>query len=217
MATIDKEPLSFSDSELAGLELPQDDPLVISPIIANFVIARMLVDTGSLADILYLQAYDRLGLPRKHLKPVSTPLTGFTSHSVYPTGIAELDLTVGEALRSVTVRASFTVVDIADPSYNVLIGRPLLNALRAVVSLIHLKMNFSTSRGIGEVIGDQKKARVYYQLSIPRGMSLKEPPRQKRDREGRPPVMKLNQEETSRENDSREGEIEKKGEPHKDL
>ncbi|GAA0169575.1 hypothetical protein LIER_24026 [Lithospermum erythrorhizon] len=93
----------------------------------------MLVDTRSSADILYLQVYYRLGLPCKHLKQVSTPLTGFPGHSVYPTGIAELDLTVGEAPRKTTVRASFTVVDIPDPSYNVLIGRPLLNDLRAVI------------------------------------------------------------------------------------
>ncbi|GAA0141815.1 hypothetical protein LIER_02870 [Lithospermum erythrorhizon] len=158
LATINKEPLSFCYSELTGLELPHDDPLVISPIIANFVVAQVLVDTGSLVDIMYLQAYDMLGLPRKHLKPVSTPLTGFTGHSVYPTGIAEVDLTVGEAPRLVTVRASFTVVDIADPSYNGLIGRPLLNALRAIVSPLHLKMKFPTGGGIGKVIGDQKKA-----------------------------------------------------------
>ncbi|GAA0145316.1 hypothetical protein LIER_05537 [Lithospermum erythrorhizon] len=136
----------------------------------------MQVDTGSSADILYLQAYDRLGLPWKHLKAMSTTLTGSTGHSVYPTGIAKLDLTVGEAPRSVTIRASFTVVDISDPSYNGLVERPLLNALRAIVSPLHLKMKFPTSGGMGEVTGDRKKARVCYQLSIPRGMSLKEPP-----------------------------------------
>ncbi|GAA0162202.1 hypothetical protein LIER_18344 [Lithospermum erythrorhizon] len=92
----------------------------------------MLVDTRSLTDILYLQAYDRLCIPQKYLKPVSTPLTGFTRHSIYLTGIDELDLIVGEAPRTVTVRASFKVVDIPDPSYNGLLGRPLLNALRAI-------------------------------------------------------------------------------------
>ncbi|GAA0153353.1 hypothetical protein LIER_11611 [Lithospermum erythrorhizon] len=39
------------------------------PIISNFVVARMLVDTGISADILYLRAYDKLGLARKHPKP----------------------------------------------------------------------------------------------------------------------------------------------------
>ncbi|GAA0184156.1 hypothetical protein LIER_42526 [Lithospermum erythrorhizon] len=125
------------------------------------------------------------GLPCKHLKQVSTPLTGFTGHSVYPTGIAELDLTVGEAPRTTTVRASFTVVDILNPSYNGLIGRPLLNDLRAMVSHLHLKMKFPTSEGVGEISKDQEKARVCYQLSILRGTSLKTPPRQKRTREAR--------------------------------
>ncbi|GAA0156742.1 hypothetical protein LIER_38337 [Lithospermum erythrorhizon] len=43
-----------------------------------------------------------MGLPRKHLKPVSTPDTGFTGHSVYHTRIAELDVTIGEAPRIAT-------------------------------------------------------------------------------------------------------------------
>ncbi|GAA0138365.1 hypothetical protein LIER_00124 [Lithospermum erythrorhizon] len=116
----------------------------------------MLVDTGSSADILYLRAYDKLGLARKHLKPVATLLTGFTGHSIHPMGVAELDVTVRKGSRMVTVRASFTVVDIADPSYNGLIGRPLLTALRAIVSHLRLKMKFPTPGGIGEIIGDQR-------------------------------------------------------------
>ncbi|GAA0146970.1 hypothetical protein LIER_06785 [Lithospermum erythrorhizon] len=89
----------------------------------------MLVDTGSSADILYLGAYDRLGLPHNLLKQACTPLVGFTGHSIYPVGIAKLDFTVGETPRNSTIRASFTVVDISDPSYNGLIGRPILTAL----------------------------------------------------------------------------------------
>ncbi|GAA0167515.1 hypothetical protein LIER_22433 [Lithospermum erythrorhizon] len=115
--------MRFSDKELVGLEL----------------LRRMLVDTGSTVDILYLRAYDKHGLSRKHLKPVATPLTGFTGQSIHPIGIADLDVTVGKGSRMVTVRAFFWVVDIADPSYNGLIGRPLLTALRAIVSPLHLK------------------------------------------------------------------------------
>ncbi|GAA0164637.1 hypothetical protein LIER_20229 [Lithospermum erythrorhizon] len=55
-----KDEISFLDKELAGLELPHDDPLVDNPIISNFVVPRMLVDTGSSADILYLRAYGKL-------------------------------------------------------------------------------------------------------------------------------------------------------------
>ncbi|GAA0140994.1 hypothetical protein LIER_02238 [Lithospermum erythrorhizon] len=38
-------------------------------------------------------------------------------------------------------------------------GRPMLNALRAIVSLLDLKMKFPTSGGVGELIGDHNKAR----------------------------------------------------------
>ncbi|GAA0167779.1 hypothetical protein LIER_22638 [Lithospermum erythrorhizon] len=164
MATIDREVIIFSEEELEGIEDPHDDPLIISEVITNFLMARMLVDTGSSADILYLAAYDRLGLPRNLLKPACTPLTGFTGHSIYPVGIAGLDFTVGEAPRTSTIRASFTMVDISDPSYNGLIGRPILTALRAIVSPLHLKMKFSTTGGVGEVSEDQKRAGVCYQM-----------------------------------------------------
>ncbi|GAA0139631.1 hypothetical protein LIER_01137 [Lithospermum erythrorhizon] len=39
-------------------------------------------------------------------------------------------------------------------------GRPLLDALRAVVSPLYFKMKFPTSRRVGEIVGDQKNART---------------------------------------------------------
>ncbi|GAA0154462.1 hypothetical protein LIER_12434 [Lithospermum erythrorhizon] len=126
---------------------------------------------GDPADIMYLAAYDRLGLP------------------------PELDSTVGEAPSTSTIRACFTVVDIYDPSYNGFIEHPIRTTLRAIVSPLHLKMKFPTTRGEGEVLGDQKRARICYQLSIPRGTSLKDPPKQERHREGPPEVMKTDQPE----------------------
>ncbi|GAA0156633.1 hypothetical protein LIER_14082 [Lithospermum erythrorhizon] len=129
------EPISFSDSELKGIELPYDDPVVITPLIANFIVERMLVDKESSTDILYdkesstdilyLSTHDKLHLPRSHIQPIATLLTGFTGHVVYPLGIATLDLTVGTGNKTTTIKAQFTVVDINDPSYNGLIGRPI--------------------------------------------------------------------------------------------
>ncbi|GAA0145023.1 hypothetical protein LIER_36056 [Lithospermum erythrorhizon] len=83
----------------------------------------------------------------------------------------------------VTVRACVTVVDIADLSYNGLIGRPLLTALRAIVSPLHLKMKFPTS---GEMTGDQTRGRECYQLSIPMGLSMRDPPKRKLYQEKHP-------------------------------
>ncbi|GAA0139270.1 hypothetical protein LIER_00852 [Lithospermum erythrorhizon] len=179
----------------------------------------MMVDTGSSADIVYLRAYDKLGLSRKHLKTVATPLTGFTGHYMHPVGIAELDVTVGNGSRTVTVRASFTVVDIADKYYNGLIGRPLLTVLRAIVSHLHLKMKFPTPGGVGEMSGDKKRGRECYQLSIPKGLSRRDPPKRKRYQEKHPGVMNVREPTTSesQDNDPKELESRKRGEPHEDL
>ncbi|GAA0141284.1 hypothetical protein LIER_02461 [Lithospermum erythrorhizon] len=76
-------------------------------------------------------------------------------------------------------------------------------------------MKFPTSRGVGEISGDQKKARVCYQLSIPLGVSLNTPPRQKRTREAHTHV--LNIQEVAKDNDPKEKESEKHGEPHEEL
>ncbi|GAA0159121.1 hypothetical protein LIER_15976 [Lithospermum erythrorhizon] len=39
------EAISFSNAELLGIEVPHDDPIVIAPVIANYTVERMLVDT----------------------------------------------------------------------------------------------------------------------------------------------------------------------------
>ncbi|GAA0168134.1 hypothetical protein LIER_40503 [Lithospermum erythrorhizon] len=83
--------ISLSGNELRGIELPHDDPVIIAPLISNFKVERMLVNMGSSVDILYLSTFDKLQLSRSHIQPITTLLTGFTGHVVYPLGIATLD------------------------------------------------------------------------------------------------------------------------------
>ncbi|GAA0164658.1 hypothetical protein LIER_20245 [Lithospermum erythrorhizon] len=159
-------PANGKEAELKGIELPHDDPVVIAPLISNFTMERMLVDIGSSADILYLKTFGKLQLPRSHIQPIATPLTGLTGHVIYLIGIVALDFTVVTGDRNTTIKTQFTVVDIDDSSYNNLIGRPTLTALRAIVSPLHLKMKFQTARGIGEMCGNQNRARICYQASV---------------------------------------------------
>ncbi|KAJ0962231.1 hypothetical protein J5N97_030059 [Dioscorea zingiberensis] len=52
--------------------------------------------------------------------------------------------------------------DVRASSYNVILGRPTLNALKAVISTYHLLLKFPTESGSGEVRGDQPLARQCY-------------------------------------------------------
>ncbi|GAA0166855.1 hypothetical protein LIER_21919 [Lithospermum erythrorhizon] len=127
----------------------------------------MLVDTGSLTDIIYFNAFDKLNLPRTIIEPVGTPLTGFTGHSVYPLGVVRLWVTMGKGLTSITFQAQFTEVDIPDSSYSGLIGRSILTTMKAIISPVQLKLKFPTAGGVGEMTRVQKHAHIYYQASVP--------------------------------------------------
>ena len=60
-----------------------------------------------------------------------------------------------------TTLVEFLVVD-CPSAYNVIIGRPTLNKLRAVTSTYHLLVHFPTEHGIGELKGDQATIRECY-------------------------------------------------------
>ena len=47
-------------------------------------------------------------------------------------------------------------------SYNIIIGRPTLNRLKAITSTYHLLMKFATVKGIAMMLGDQSMARMCY-------------------------------------------------------
>ncbi|GAA0161520.1 hypothetical protein LIER_17817 [Lithospermum erythrorhizon] len=91
------------------------------------------------------------------------------------------------------------------------------STLRAIVSPLHLKMNFSTTGEVGEASGDQKRARICYRLSVPRGISLKEPPKQKRHKRNSMGVMKTTCPMADEDNSPQEKESVKKGSPHEEL
>ncbi|GFS43260.1 photosystem I subunit K [Actinidia rufa] len=68
-AAIDAHPpITFNKNDLRGLHLPHDDALVVSAVIANFNIQRILVDNGSSVDILFISAFDKMkiGLDKLH-------------------------------------------------------------------------------------------------------------------------------------------------------
>ncbi|KAL0433176.1 UNVERIFIED_CONTAM: hypothetical protein Slati_2651900 [Sesamum latifolium] len=53
--------------------------------------------------------------------------------------------------------------------YNVILGRPTLNAFRAIISTYHMKIKFPVVRGVGEAQADVLQARKCYVEAIKRG------------------------------------------------
>ena len=88
--------ITFSNSELEGCS--HDDPLVIRVVVANKTIHRVLVDNGSSADIIFALPFDRMGIGREKLEPVSTHLRGVSGEKVLPLGSIQLVLTLKDPL-----------------------------------------------------------------------------------------------------------------------
>ena len=157
--------ITFSDSNLEGCQHPHDDPLVVRAIMANKIVHRVLVDNGSSADIIFASAFDKMGIGREKLEPVNTHLRGFSGEKVLPLGSIQLVLTLGEPPCQATTIARFLIVD-APSAYNMLLGRPSLNAIKAIPSAYHMMIKFPTVHGVGMVRGDQRVARECYTASM---------------------------------------------------
>ena len=157
--------ITFSDSDLKGYQHPHDDPLVVRAIVANTTVHRVLIDNGSSADIIFASAFDKMGVGREKLEPVNTHLWGFSGEKVLPLGSIQLVLTLGEPPCQAKTTARFLIVD-APLAYNMLLGRPSLNAIKAIASAYHMIIKFPTIHGVRMVRGDQRVARQCYTASM---------------------------------------------------
>ena len=157
--------ITFSGSDLEGFQHPHDDPLVIHAIVANKTVHRVLVDNGSSTDIIFASTFDKMDIGREKLDLVNTHLRGFSGEKVLPLGSIQLVLTLGEPPCQATTTARFLIVD-APSAYNMLLGRPSLNAIKAIPSAYHMMIKFPTVSGVGMVRGDQRVARECYTASM---------------------------------------------------
>ena len=66
--------ISFDDSDLEGVKFPHDDPLVITPLIGNSEVKRVLVDNRASVDILFHDAFIKMGYNDSQLTPVDSPI-----------------------------------------------------------------------------------------------------------------------------------------------
>ncbi|VFQ98008.1 unnamed protein product [Cuscuta campestris] len=112
-------------------------------------------------NVLYLDAFEKLKLCRTRLEPLKTPLSRFTGDSVEAEGSILLTCELGTGDEVVQKQMRFVVVNIKCV-HNAILGRPGINKVRGVISMAHLCMKFYTPGGIGQVRGDQKKARSCY-------------------------------------------------------
>ncbi|KAL0340503.1 UNVERIFIED_CONTAM: hypothetical protein Sradi_4567100 [Sesamum radiatum] len=162
-----QEKISFNSQDMDPMRNQNSDALVISATLANFLVKKVLVDSGSSADIMFYDAYVQLGIDNAQLRKVNTSLTGFSGEMIEPLEEVMLPLSLGSLPKRSTKMVKFLVVK-APSAYNIILGRPSLNLFRAIASTFHMKLKFRTSVGVGEVVGDELMARVCYVNTLKR-------------------------------------------------
>ncbi|KAG4943626.1 hypothetical protein JHK85_048272 [Glycine max] len=132
---------TFTDRDIKGINpVNQDNPVVVSIVIANLMVSMVLIDQGSFPDIL-------LEVSPDSVHPHVGPLLVFASERVETRRYVDLITTFdqGKLSRSFTIK--YLLVD-PNTSYFALIGRKMLNT-----EILTIKV-------------DQKQARHYYAKSL---------------------------------------------------
>ncbi|KAL5575204.1 hypothetical protein UlMin_016903 [Ulmus minor] len=98
------------------------------------------------------------------IEPTASSLFGFTGDNISSEGILNLPVELGSSPCQHIQAVDFVLVDCPSP-YNAIIGRPILNKIRAVTSTYHLLVKFPTVGGIGILRGDQTESREIYEAA----------------------------------------------------
>ncbi|XP_065626534.1 uncharacterized protein LOC136066328 [Quercus suber] len=111
--------LGFSDEDKAGTIQPHDDALVVTLRIGGYDLRRVIVDEGSVVEVMYPDLYKGLNLTLQDLTAYNSPLVSFEGRSVILMGLIRLPVQAG----SEVVEVDFIVVDAFSP-YTAILGKP---------------------------------------------------------------------------------------------
>ena len=78
--------MGFSDEDKIGTIQPHNDALVITLRIGGYIVKRVMMDQGSVAEIMYPNLYKGLNLKAEDLMPYSSPLVSFEGKVIIPKG-----------------------------------------------------------------------------------------------------------------------------------
>ena len=142
--------IEFLEEDARRLHHPHDDAFIISIWVRHYNTHRVLIDNGSLVDILYYLAFQQMRIDTERLIPMNALLVGFGGTMVFPHGAVTLFVTVGDYPQQITKDVTFLVVNCSS-AYNAILGRLTLNSWKAIILTYHLMIKFLTDYGVGEL------------------------------------------------------------------
>jgi hypothetical protein len=151
-------PLTFDAGDIDLRSAPHADALVINCSVAGWDLHKVLVDNGSQADIIFLHAFDRMGISHSLLKPTGDPLYGFGGKDTFPVCKIELPLSFCAAPNARSEQVTFDIIDMIYP-YNAIMGRGSINKFEAAIHGLYLCMKIPGPEGVITVYDNQQTSR----------------------------------------------------------
>lgn len=145
-------------------EYPHCDVMVITTVINEWTIDRVLVDKGSSIDIITLNIIDKIRL-RSQMEPYELKVVIFGREATMPKGRIFLPVLFSEGRHTRTRRVEFVVFKQIH-AYNVILGRLSICAIKLYVSKYNLKAKFSAPTGMGYLTSSQKMAQKGYMMGM---------------------------------------------------
>ena len=132
--------------------------MVIKANITGWENNRILIDSRSSANIIFVNAFDQMKLFKNQLQPSDSPLIGFGGRRINALGKISLPVSFGGQENARIEYITFDVVDLYYP-YNAIFGRGFANKFNAAIHMGYLCMKMPALHKIITVRGSQKEAR----------------------------------------------------------
>jgi hypothetical protein len=151
-------PITFTKADIKLVSFPHTYAMVIIAHIDKWDITRILIDNSRQAEILFLSAFDQMGLDRNQLKETTKLLYGFRGKRVELVGSISLPVSFGSHENAWIKHVTFNVIDMHH-SYNVILGRGFLNTFEVALHSGYLYLKVTTPLGVLPIHGSQRDAR----------------------------------------------------------
>ena len=140
-----RKPIAFNDVDLEGTIQLHNDALMVTAQINGFVVERVMIDQGSGTNVMYPDLYRGFGMKKEDLSKYDTRVVILEGQILLPMNMKGKEVVV-----------AFIVVTLFSP-YTVILGKPWIHMMGAILSTLHLKVKFRTEQGIAIVKGSRQQ------------------------------------------------------------
>ncbi|GFY96809.1 hypothetical protein Acr_11g0011150 [Actinidia rufa] len=145
--------LTFTKADLERVQPPHYNPLVIHLRMNNYDVRWVLVDTGSLVEVMYYDLFKQFKLTQSDLRPVRAPLVSFNAWSHWLLGMVTLKVQVESqevaakqcCLTTVSMKVAMKEVQLVKEEHEVLKNVERNLEAKVVKDLVHFKLDEPSS------------------------------------------------------------------------